>query len=506
VKKINLIPTANATQTVCAQVGIATLLLFSSVLTAQAQAWSNTNSTFPPDASQNWATGTNWVGNAVPNAGNVTISNGGAALVNTAVPSVSTVILGNSANASLTHSLYIANGGSLNVTSTAPTAFRVISIAGVHRVTIESGGSLAVAGTITTTAGAGSTPILTSAGTITATALRTHSNAETYITGGSVTLSQNFSSIVAGSGGAVQQSGGAVQASNSGSLQLEANGTYRISGGSLSMTNTSAGLIIHGGAGTGNRTFHVNGSGASSIDFGGLRYIAAQDPTSMVWKFTLDNGANHITKVNFTNNGNAGGNFRRGTLDVGLSGGILLSGNSSLTLMEGPTISTATNFTNAADYTSGTAKLWVQSITDSTRDTLNVTLNSSKLQGSQDFSNPIALTFTSAAYGYVNLTNTNLSQPFTLGLIISGGTLSNFTGALTAAGINWTAGTGAYNVNLILNPNVSGGTAFAWDLQSIDGAMGVAGVGVIPEPSTWALLSAILMILIVLRRRTRRDF
>jgi hypothetical protein len=226
----------------------------------------------------------------------------------------------------------------------------------------------------------------------------------------------------------------------------------------------------------------------------------------MVWKFTLDNGANHITKVNFTTNGNAAGSVRRGTLDVGLSGGILLSGNSSLTLIEGPTISTATNFTNAADYTSGTAKLWVQSITDSTRDTLNVTLNSTVLEGSLDFANPIALTFASSAYGYINLTNTNLTQPFTLGLDISGGTLGNFTNALTAAGINWTAGTGGYDVNLILNPTLSGGTVFAWDLQSIDGAMGVAGIGVIPEPSTWALLSASLMILIVLRRRTRRDF
>ncbi len=302
------------------------------------------------------------------------------------------------------------------------------------------------------------------------------------------------------------QSGGTVKGVNSGMLTLGESGTYRISGGSLSMASTTQGLYVNGGAGTGNRVFHVDGSGASSIDFGGLRYQAAQDQTSMVWRFTADNGTNHITRINFVNNGNAAGSVRRGTLDVGLSGGILLTGTNTLTLMEGPTISSSTNFTNAADYTSGTAKLWVQSITDSTRDTLNVSLNSAVLKGSINFSAPIELTFSSAAYGYINLSNVNLSQPFTLGLSIAGGTLANFTNALTAAGINWSTGTQGYSVNILLNPAVSGGSSFAWDLQTIDSAMGVTGVGLVPEPSTWTLMAAGLTVLIVFRTRSRRNF
>jgi hypothetical protein len=247
----------------------------------------------------------------------------------------------------------------------------------------------------------------------------------------------------------------------------------------------------------------VSGGGSQSIDFGGLRYQTTDDQNKATWGFTLDNSTNHITKVNLIANGSAGGSVRRGTLDVGLSGGVLLTGGSSFVLIEGPTISAATNFLNAADYTSGTAKLWVQSITDSTRDTLNVVLNSAADKGNLDFAAPIALTFTSAAYGYIDLLNTNLSQPFTLGLDISGGTLSNFTTALTAAGVTWEAGSGSYEVYLTLTPGTSGGTNFAWDLQDIDGAMGIAGIGIIPEPATWMLLAGSLMIVMVFRRRRR---
>lgn len=495
----------------------AVAVLFASLLTvvsADAQVvWSNTNATYPPGATQNWTTGSNWVGNVAPSTGSTaTINNGGAVLVNSVAAPVSSVILGNVSGTGLTHSLYIASGGSLEVQSTGASAFRLFNTAGSHRVTVESGGTLTVAGGLFNgaTGGVGSNSVLTSSGTIsTGGSFVTSRNARTYITGGVLNANANSNSVhVLSSGGgaaAMVQSGGIVRGTNSGMLTLGEDGTYRISGGSLNMTSTTQGLYVNGGAGVGGRVFHVDGSGASSIDFGGLRYQAAQDQTSMVWRFTADNGANHITRVNFVNNGNAGGSVRRGTLEVGLSGGILLSGTNMLTLMEGPTISAATNFTNAAEYTAGTAELWVQSITDGVRDTLNVTLNSASLKGSMDFANPVALTFASAAYGYINLSNVNLSESFTLGLAISGGTLSAFTDALTAAGIDWAAGTDGYSVNLILDPGVSGGTAFAWDLQSIDAAMGVTGIGVIPEPSTWMLMAAGFTLFVVFRNRSRRD-
>ncbi len=119
-------------------------------LSANAQVvWDNPSSTYPPDASQNWTIGTNWNTDTVPgSSSNISISNGGSALVNSVVTPISTVILGNSSNAALTHSLTIANGGTLEVTSTAASAFRIINTAGSHNLTVNTGGTLTVAGSL----------------------------------------------------------------------------------------------------------------------------------------------------------------------------------------------------------------------------------------------------------------------------------------------------------------------------------------------------------------------
>jgi len=484
-------------------------LLALAAVPASAQSWTNTSATYPPEASQNWNIGTNWSGGSVPSgvtSPTMTVNNG-FALINSAVPNVSGFTINGTGSGS--RGLYIDNGGSLTFTGGD---LIVGSTAGTGSLTVASGGSLTLAPNRHLYLGGAGNVSLTTAGELSISGFAQVDNQDTLnITGGNFTSTRttNAAFLIGTTGsagtnlGTVVQSGGNLTTASTGFLDLKPGGTFEISGGttnigsasSLALAFNSANATSSGG------TLRVVGGGSQGINFGGLRYISTSDADKATWGFTLDNSATHITKVNLITNGNAGGNVRRGTLDVGLSGGVLLTGGSSFVLIEGPDILTGTNFLNAADYTTGTAKLWVQSITNSTRDTLNVALNSAADKGNLDFSAPIALSFASAAYGYIDLLNTNLSQPFTLGLDISGGTLSNFTAALTAAGVTWAAGSGSYEVYLTLNPSTSGGTNFAWDLQDIDGAMGISGIAVIPEPSTWMLLAGSLTIVMVFRRR-----
>lgn len=90
-------------------------------------------------------------------------------------------------------------------------------------------------------------------------------------------------------------------------------------------------------------------------------------------------------------------------------------------------------------------------------------------------------------------------------LDVTGGTLAHFTDALTAAGIAWTAGTGPYELQLLLNPSLSGGSYFAWDLSAIDPAMSIQGIQIanlvaVPEPAS-AALGFIALTLLPRRRR-----
>jgi hypothetical protein len=456
---------------------------------ASAQTWTNSNETYPPGATQNWNIGANWNTGVVPDAAAVNQALG-SALINTAVPDITTYIMGNEGTASRNRSLLIDNGGSLNVTSNGTGAFRLFNTAGGHQVTVAAGGSLTVAGTLHNgaTTGTGSSSVFNSAGTVSVASLVTGRNAVTNISGG--TLAAGSGGITVGSGGpgVVNVTGGAV--SSTAGLRVQDSGTLNISGGSLGVTGAS-GLFIWGTAAAAPRVVHVDGSGASSISLSGLRYFAQVDRDNTTWKFTLDNGADHITPVTLTAVGTSGATLRTGTtLDVGLNGGVLLSGTDKFTLVTRP------SGTDTA-WGTGPGALWTDT---STSTAISVTLAGAGL-GSLDFSNPIALTFANSAYGYVGLTNTNLTQPFTLGLAVSGGTLSNFTTALSSAGIDWSAGTGGYDVNLTMNPAVSGGTVFAWDLQSIDPAMGVVGIAVIPEPSGVLLVGFIGLVLVLRRLR-----
>lgn len=143
----------------------------------------------------------------------------------------------------------------------------------------------------------------------------------------------------------------------------------------------------------------------------------------MTWGFTLDNSANHISKIVFTENGAEAGKVRGGTLDVRLSGGVLLSDKKTFTLIEAPDILSESNFVNAANYEGPTAGLWVQNVEGST--SLKITLNEACKQG-RFFAVPNAtLNFAKAGRGYVELVNTNRNAPLVLALDVAGGILRN---------------------------------------------------------------------------------
>lgn len=468
-----------------------------------AQTWSNTNATYPPGETQNWTTGTNWSTGAEPaTASTPTINGQGYALINSTVNTVASFgVLG---VGNVNRGLYIANGGTLITTGT----FRLNNTHGNTTVEVASGGALSIGSTIHMNGG-GSTPAfgrLTTAGQTTVNGqARVETQTQLYITGGNFTSNQvgNTALFIGLAGstnpnqGLVVQTGGNFTTTSSGWIQMSPGGTYQISGGNMSVgSNSTLAMYFNGANATSlGSAFRVVGSGAQSINFGGLRYQTTDDQNKAVWGFNLDNSGNHITKLNFLGNGNAGGAFRRGTLEVRLEGGIMLSGTNSFVLLEAPFISTTSNYTNSADYTGGTAKLWTQGIVDSTRDQLTVTLNTSASKGGLDFLGTQSLSFAPANYGFVELANINLDQTLELSLDVTGGTLAQFTDALTSAGIVWSAGGGGYDVVLTLNPSISGGSRFSWDLASIDPSMGVQAValGAVPEPSTWGFLAIALV-------------
>ncbi len=458
---------------------MALALLFGGTTASHASAWSNTSKVVSP--AQDWSIGTNWVSSAIPGPADfANVSTGGVAVISSNV-SILTLLLGNSTAGG---SIYIESGGSFSVTSSAANGVR-LGISGPSFLTVESSGTFSAPNNTIAVGSAGAMATVNSAGVVSSSAVAMQNTSVYNMTGGTLTTVSGVS--LANS--AFNQSSGTVTAN---SIQISTGSVYRITGGSVSGGNTSSGLYF-GATGTIGGTIQVVGSGATGITFGGLRNPGTAN--TQTWSFILDNGANHITPVTFTNNGQAGQGMRGGTLSVGLQGGVLLSATNSYTLIK------AASTINSADYSTLPGPLWTESLANSSKD-VQITLAGASL-GSLDTSTSTPLTFAAAGYGHVDLTNTNLSQPLTLGLDVTGGTLSNFTTALTAAGISWSNGSGAYDLILNLNPSISGGTNFAWDFSSIDAGMQLQGLAVIPEPSTFAALLSGLGILLVFRRRSR---
>ncbi len=448
--------------------------------------WTNTDSTYPPGATQSWDVPANW-GGALPATGSgITITNSGAALLSS-TQSMGTIIIGNSAAGG---SLYIGGTGDLSFSDTGNTTFRLYNT-GPVRAEVASGGKLTVGGAITLGSGSASAKFV-SAGTVSAKYVQVSGGGTYNMTGGSLTATQTYASVNPVNG-TFQQSGGAVSSSG-GALQLGATGVYEISGGSISM-GSGTGLYFSGATASSGGTIRVVGSSASNISFGGLRYVAANDGNNAKYSFVLDNAANHITPITLINNGNSGAVLRTGaTLEVGLNGGVLLSGTNTFTILTRP------SGTDTA-WGSGPGALWTDS-TGTTKNTLKVSLAAGADKGTLDATGSGSVSFGASNYGYVDLTHVNLAQPLELLVDVTGGTLSNFTTALTNAGVTWAANSGAYDLKLTLDPTVSGGTKFAWDLGKIDAAMQMQSIAIIPEPASFGLI-AMGAAALMLRRRHR---
>ncbi len=449
--------------------------------------WANSDTTWPPEATQEWSIGSNWLGGAAP------ADNQGVRLARwTGSEQVAAFILldtdsniATQINSGYGTKLHIGSSGNsrlLGVNQGVPAdsgRFGIGAFGGSgDYVSIASGGQISwvdpndpVDGTPTQGfLQLSNNATLDTAGTIKVPLYFNITPGSTMnINGGIIEAHRTWDSIYVY--GSLNQSGGVIQ--NTPQLNL-AIGTYTISGGSITADDVNA-LAFHTSTPTDGGTIHVDGSGASSISFSGMRYWTTQDRDNAVWKFTLDNGANHITPVTLTAVGTSGATLRDGaTLDVGLKGGVLLSDSVSYGLITRP-IGTYTD-----TWGTGPGPLWTHdAFNEDGVNKIRVTLVAGANKGT--LNRGASLAVASSAYGYVNLSGVALNEPLKLQLDISGGTPSNLTDALTAADITWQAGSGGYDVLLTLYPATSGGTYFAWDLSDIDAAMSVTGLQIVPK-------------------------
>jgi hypothetical protein len=178
---------------------------------------------------------------------------------------------------------------------------------------------------------------------------------------------------------------------------------------------------------------------------------------------------------------------------------VLLSGDATFGLITAPTINDATDFDN------GPGALWTAGLDDDTVDTVTITLAAVANKGAVDAAGTTSVSFAGANVGFVellNVTGTSLS----VYLDIDGGTLANFTSALTDVGINWSTTDLPAGYELVLtdlDPSTSGSAYFAWDLSKIDSSMTIQGVSIaIPEPTS-AMLVGIGGLALCVRVRRR---
>lgn len=193
----------------------------------------------------------------------------------------------------------------------------------------------------------------------------------------------------------------------------------------------------------------------------------ATDATAGNLVFAFDNSANHITTIQ----SHASDTQRTVHLGAELRCGVLPSGTNGYNVWEAPSFSTT------AGFLSTPTKLWTTSLAENvngTRDAIRLQL-AGLSKGEADAVSMSELDFPGSNQGYVTLSNVLLSQPLTLGLDITGGTLSNFTDALTAANIVWSAGSGDYEVELVLDPAISSGNYLPGTLPGLRNATSGSG-------------------------------
>lgn len=461
---------------------------------ASTKNWSNSDEAWPPGTNQEWSVGSNWGGTAPVDDDWVRIARwNGAAWTSTVVYLNTPIAAVADIYTYAGNKLYIGSSGIVTSKTAIFFGTAAYSTRGDCHVHVESGGQVMAGASLAvgynsymyvapgaqvlpaTTFAVNYTSTVESAGTIVSTTLVVNSDSTMKVLGGTVTVIQPYDAICLGTTGGGVSPGTMLQVSGTVStveLQLRPGGVYEISGGSLTGTGAQGFYFRWADApsgGTGG-TFRVVGSGATNILFNGLRYLTGFDRTNATYAFVPDNSSNHISRIIITTNGTSGATLRDGvTLNVSPMGGVLLSGTNVFTLIERPSGSADTG------WRVGPGALWTDSKVDAgTTNLIQITLNNGVNQGLLHRDGAIA--FPATATGYVDLSRISTEEPMKLQLRVTGGTLSAFTGALTAAGITWKPGIGDYDVLLLLNPAVSGSKYFAWDLSGIDPAMMISGL------------------------------
>jgi hypothetical protein len=449
-----------------------------SVLTAAGASPSMAQTTWTGTSAGNWSDSARW-NNGVPNNNAATISVAAPVTLNTAVPSITTLLTSNGAQLTIQDGASLTSSGLVRIGQSGA------------RATLDFTGGALTTGEARVGSDSGTATANFSGGTWNASSFKVGTVGSVLNLSGAAHL--NVTSGLAEMRGTIHQTGGTF--TNGNNNLLITGGTYNISGGTFryGATNLTTRDFLFGAAGG---TLRVIGSSSSvTLSRNMLSGTGASDIAGNL-VFAFDNSANHITRIQSHNS-----NTQR-TVHLGaeLRGGVLLSGTNSYDVWEAPSFSTTTGH----GFLSTPDNLWTTSIAadvNGTRDAIRLQLAAGQLRGNADAVSTNALSFAAAKEGYVTLSSVDLSQPLTLALDITGGTLSNFTNALTAANILWSEGSDDYEVHLHLNPGISGGNYFAWDFSSFDPDMRLQGLTVIPEPSPTLLVAAGLIATAMFRRR-----
>jgi hypothetical protein len=250
------------------------------------------------------------------------------------------------------------------------------------------------------------------------------------------------------------------------------NGTYNMTGGSMTLGTNGVGT-------SGTQVFTLNGG---SIESGTLTVNAGT-------QFNLQKGSYTIS--NTTRDVNIGGNFV-------MSGGTLSVGRDTLMAKLGGTFTMSDGLLETVDFGADIAA-------DDGGATIN--LNGGTIQATGDLklygdTNPNTFTLggsTVGSFTAINLVGTvgNYTINWLSGTLMT----MNITGMATWAETEYNAGrllfNGQNNVGLGLTwtEATSGGTQI-WNYSGTT-------LSVIPEPSTWALLSVGLGVMVLFRRRRR---